>query len=290
MKRCLKCENIFAAEEWICPQCGHTPAVEEGFVCFAPALGQSSGEYDPKHFRLLVRLEEKSFWFQARNQLIALALKRFFPGAKDILEVGVGTGFVLRSIREALPHARLCGSDIHLEGLRFAAARLGKGAELIQMDAKHIPFRDHFDVACAFDVIEHIREDEAVLDQMRLSLRRRGGIILTVPQHMFLWGPADEAAFHQRRYGRNELVQKVQAAGFDVLLKTSFISLLLPALYLSRIRSRRSGEYHLEDELSIHPLLNMLLQSVSAAEIRLIRAGARMPVGGSQLLVAARRS
>jgi len=252
-------------------------------------LEQNNREYDPKHFPLLAKLEDGSFWFHTRNQLIGWALTRFFPAAEEILEVGVGTGFVLRALHDILPHARLCGSDIHTEGLRFAAARLGPEVELLQLDAKAIPFRDHFDVACAFDVLEHIREDESVLEQMRLCLRKNGGIVLTVPQHMFLWGPADEAAFHQRRYYANELAAKVRAAGFEVLFKTSFVSFLLPALYLSRLRSRRSRMYDLEDELRIQPTLNALFRSVSAVETRLIRAGVRMPAGGSQLLVAVRR-
>jgi SAM-dependent methyltransferase len=289
MKSCLACNRTFTAEGWTCPQCGYAPSSRKGFLCFAPELEESNSEYDPKHFSLLAKFEDGSFWFQTRNELIGWAMTRFFSTAQDILEVGVGTGFVLRSLHKILPRARLCGSDIHTEGLRFTAARLGGQADLMQLDAKAMPFRDHFDVACAFDVLEHIREDEVVLDQMRLCLHKEGGIMLTVPQHMFLWGPADEAAFHQRRYRINELAEKVKAAGFEVLFKTSFVSFLLPAMYLSRLRSRQSGQYDLEDELRIQPTLNRLFRSISALETGLIRAGIRMPVGGSQLLVAVRR-
>lgn len=290
MKRCIACDNTFNAETWTCPECGATPHSQEGFLCFAPEIASNSTEYDPKHFQLLSRLEDNSFWFQTRNQLIGWALKQFFPGAANILEVGAGTGFVLRSIHEVFPNADLCGSDAHVEGLRFAAKRLEHRVNLMQMDARRIPFRDHFDVACAFDVLEHIREDKLVLNEIRLCLRQNGGAVITVPQHMFLWGPADEAALHQRRYERFELVEKLQAVGFEVLFKTSFVSLLLPALYVSRWRSRWVGKYRLEDELSVHPVLDALFHGVSRAEVKLIRAGLKMPVGGSQLLVAARRT
>jgi SAM-dependent methyltransferase len=216
-------------------------------------------------------------------------MSRFFPNAGQVMEIGVGTGFVLRAIREAFPRAKLHGSDIHIAGLQFASARLGDTIDLMQMDARRIPFRDHFDVVCAFDVLEHLREDEAVLDEIRLSLRSQGGIVLTVPQHMFLWGPADEAAFHERRYKAGELARKVRTAGFDVVFKTSFVSILLPLLYLSRLRSRLSGKYDLARELTIPPVLNALLSGISRIEAGLIRAGIPMPAGGSQLLVAVRR-
>ena len=39
-------------------------------------------------------------------------------------------------------------------------------AEFMQMDAREIPFVDEFDAIGAFDVLEHIDEDETVLEQM----------------------------------------------------------------------------------------------------------------------------
>jgi SAM-dependent methyltransferase len=255
---------------------------------FSPEMDGASQDYDFKHFQLLVSLEDRSFWFQARNGLITWALTRFFPKAARVMEVGVGTGFVMRALSGAVNGAAFWGSDIHIEGLRFAASRVGDKVDLIQMDARRIPFRDHFDVICAFDVLEHISEDEAVLRELRLALRQRGGLILSVPQHMFLWGPADENAFHQRRYGASELSRKVRDAGFDVIFKTSFVSLLLPALYLARIRSRKLGRHDLSKELVPHPALNWLMGRLLELEAAFIRAGFRMPFGGSQLLVAVR--
>jgi len=57
------------------------------------------------------------------------------------------------------------------------------------MDARRIPFREHFDVVCAFDVLEHIRDDEAVLDEIRLSLRPDAGVVLTFHSTCFCGAP-----------------------------------------------------------------------------------------------------
>ena len=51
-----------------------------------------------------------------------------------------------------------------------------------------------------------------------------GGIILTVPQHRWLWSGTDEVAHHMRRYETSELRRKVEAAGFSQVYSTSFLT------------------------------------------------------------------
>jgi SAM-dependent methyltransferase len=102
---------------------------------------------------------EKNFWFRARNRLIQWALRRYFPEARNFLDVGCGTGFVLSGVAAALPWINLFGREICSAGLEHAARRIAR-FELFQMDARAIPFRDKFDVIGAFDVLEHIHEDK----------------------------------------------------------------------------------------------------------------------------------
>jgi ubiquinone/menaquinone biosynthesis C-methylase UbiE len=286
MRRCLRCDHTTTEDNWPCPVCGFTPSCLGGFQCFSPELAHDNANFAPIHFQLLMTLEDRSFWFEGRNNVILWSLSRFFSGARNLMEIGVGTGFVMRALRQAMPEASLCGTDIYVEGLRFAAGRLGSSVDLFQMDATQIPFRDEFDVVCMFDVLEHIQDDEAVLRELSLAVKPGGGIIITVPQHMFLWGLFDESIRHKRRYGVHELERKARAAGFDVVFRTSFISLLLPFLYASRIRSRWKGKHSIVDEQEIHPALNWIFRKLLSAELALIRSGFRFPAGGSQLLVA----
>jgi ubiquinone/menaquinone biosynthesis C-methylase UbiE len=288
MRFCLSCETTFTAGDWTCPVCGSTPERIDGLPCFAPGLAHDNSDYDRTHYRMLVEVEDESFWFRARNRLILWTLARYFPHAERLIEIGVGTGFVMRAMRKALPKVSMTGCDIHVEGLGFAAGRVGSSVELMQLDARRLPFRSEFDVVCMFDTLEHIAEDEEVLAQVYRALRPGGGIVLTVPQHQSLWGPADEVAFHQRRYGTGELRKKAEAAGFRTVLQTSFVSLLFPALWVARMRSRRTGVYAAENEHRLHPALNWALAGVMSIEFAAISAGLRLPFGGSQLLAAVR--
>ena len=177
---------------------------------------------------------------------------------------------------------RVAGSELHAEGLPFAARR-APGAELMQMDARRIPFCAEFDVVGAFDVLEHIEEDEQVLRGIFDACRPGGGVLLTVPQHAWLWSRRDEIARHRRRYSRRELLAKLASAGFRRPWATSFVSLLLPLMALSRRRKDVSSA-----ELEVGDAANRVLLAVMALERGLIRAGLRLPAGGS-LLVAAHK-
>lgn len=286
MKRCLRCSARFGGAAWSCPACGWAPEALGGMPAFAPELSRDG--YEAAFFAPLAEAEPGHFWFEARNRLIVWALRRHFPRAGRFLEVGCGTGFVLAGVRAAFPAWELAGSDLFPEGLEFARQRV-PGAALFQMDARRIPFDAEFDVAGAFDVLEHVEEDEAVLAEMRRAVRPGGGILVTVPQHPRLWGPMDDLARHRRRYTRAELTGKVERAGLRVERVTSFVSLLLPVMAASRLlRPRRRVEADPMAELHVAPALNRALTRVLDAERALVERGVSFPAGGS-LLLAARR-
>ena len=285
MKRCLSCGTTFL-EEWSCPKCSFAPVSLDGFLSFAPQLVHSDEFHNPIEFAALAKVEAGNFWFRARNRLIVWAIRRYFDRSRKILEIGCGTGYVLSGLHEAFPDLMLSGSEVSSEGLGFAAQRV-PNASLFQMDARHIPFRDEFDVVGAFDVLEHIQEDDQVLGEMRDAIRPGGGIVVTVPQHPFLWSAVDEVAGHVRRYRTRDLVGKISRAGLQVVRATSFVSLLLPLMMLSRLRGRKApGDLVAHGELSLGPVANSVLEKALDAERALIRLGISLPAGGSLLIVA----
>jgi len=289
LRLCLRCHATFDGSDWRCPQCGVEPARIAGFPAFAPELARGAAGYDPAHFSELARLEADNFWFRARNRLIVWALGHYFPGARAMLEVGCGTGFVLAGIAKTLPQLRLTGSEAAAEVLAFAAGRV-PGATLIQMDARRIPFREEFDVVGAFDVLEHIEDDRAVLAELAATLVPGGGLLVTVPHHPALWSEYDVRAGHVRRYRASELRTRAAEAGFEIARMTAFVTLLLPLMFLSRFAKRApKANYDPAAELRLAPWLNRTLEAVLDVERALIRAGTSLPAGGSLLLVGRKR-
>lgn len=291
MKICYACGSSRCDEAWCCAACGSQPPIIEGFRAFAPRLASDNPGFRPEYFEDLARLEADNFWFRARNDLIVSAMQQYFPDTRSFLEIGCGTGFVLSGIRVADPRIELYGSELFTTGLGFAAKRV-PSARLWQMDARHIPFRDEFDVIGAFDVLEHIDEDEAALAEVGRALRPGGGFLALVPQHPSLWSLQDEHAGHVRRYTASELRRKVEAAGFEVIRMTSFVSLLLPMMVGARLRTRgRKTDVGFDaiDELRQPRAVNATLGAVMTLERALIRHGVSFPAGGSLLVVARKR-
>jgi SAM-dependent methyltransferase len=255
---------------------------------FAPRLAEGDGSDAEYTWDALAAAEERHFWFRSRLRVIVWGLRRFFPAARRFLDIGCGTGLALQAVERGFPGVATAGSDARLEGLAYAARRL-RATEFLQMDARRIPFRDEFDVIGAFDVLEHIDEDEEVLAEMFRATRPGGGILLTVPQHRFLWSVVDDYSRHRRRYARRDLVAKVRRAGFRLLHATSFTALLLPLLAAARLgRRQRLSDFDPRAELKVGALANAGLDGILRVEGLVIRAGLSLPAGGSLFLAAGR--
>jgi len=266
----------------------------DGIRCYAPEFAKSNKDYPSGHFKKLFALESNHFWFRSRNRIISKLVKKYLGNKTKFLEIGCGTAFVLNGIAKKLPQLELSGAEIHLDGLKQARERL-PNADFIQLDARNLPFKNSFDAIGAFDVIEHITEDEDVLKSVHTALTKNGHLFLTVPQHKWLWSTTDEAAFHKRRYTRKELTDKVTQAGFTVLFVTSFVSTLLPLMLASRLRKQKKTHSQIEgmeysyDELKLPYWLNFILEQFMRIDELLINLKISLPFGGSLALVAKKR-
>ena len=241
--------------------------------------------YNPDGFRHAAPMAGSHFWFRGRNRLICWALARYFPRMKSFCEVGCGGGIVLRAIEREFSDVDVIGIDFLEEGLKEARLHV-KRAKLRLGNILDLPFAGELDAIGAFDVLEHIPDHAAACANLYRALKSGGGLVITVPQHPFLWSFTDEAGFHKRRYERSELAHIVETAGFRILRLTSFVSLLLPVLWLSRLRVS-STEAALT-ELRVGRLSNAVCGAAMTLERWLIRSGVSLPMGGSLLLIAVR--
>jgi SAM-dependent methyltransferase len=239
----------------------------------------------PRHFYSnLYHLEKIHWWFTSRLKLILWCLNKKVHSFSSFLDIGCGTGFVLQGISSRFPSAKLFGTEYYIEGLSFARKNITT-AEFSQLDAKKMTDRSIYDVISAFDVLEHIDEDQKVINNLAEALRPNGSLIVTVPQHKWMWSVTDEYACHQRRYSRMEILDKIKESGLCVTYCSSFVFLLFPLMILQRYINSHSN-YDPLREFTISKPINTALRYVMVVEFFLMRLGLRFPIGGSLLIVA----
>jgi SAM-dependent methyltransferase len=233
--------------------------------------------FSAARLRVIADAGERHFWHGPRRDLILHLLGE--SGAKDagaLLDVGCGTGSLVRALltlgydaRGVDPFAR----DIGLPEPSFIAGTL-----------EHLPWEDAtFATLCAFDVLEHVDEDAALREMMRV-LRPGGLMLVSVPAYRALWGPRDDAAGHLRRYSRRSLRAALTRRGLAVQRLFGFQLALLPAMLVSRWTARWRGREEVrEDNPGV--VVNSLLRFINAAEVRVGRV-LRPPTGSSLFAVA----
>ena len=288
---CVKCSAKIYNKTWKCNSCGWTPEFQNGFPMLAPALAAGIANFPADSHDLLAKIEADSFWFVSRNKLISYLLDRFFPNAGRMLEIGCGTGFVLSGLAQHRPEMSFFGAEAYPSGLKHAQKRVPK-AEYAQMDACQIPFSEEFDVVGAFDVLEHIQDDKKAFQEINKALMSEGGIIITVPRYHWLWTKTDEKSGHKRRYTKAEMRKKIEAAGFHILMMTSFISLLLPFMLAYRwinILSNKKFDGKTKAILRLPGIVNSIFINICTQERRFIKLGVPLPFGGSLVCVAKKR-
>ncbi len=92
---------------------------------------------------------------------------------------------------------------------RAASATLGSIAALPYAAAK-------FDLVCAIDIVEHVRDDDGALSELARVCARGGALVVAVPLHPARWTAFDDFVGHHRRYQPQHLLEKLRVHGFTV--------------------------------------------------------------------------
>jgi SAM-dependent methyltransferase len=254
--------------------------------------------YDPAFFTQLFAIEDRHFWFRTRNHVIGTLvdqLTRPLPTGYRVLEVGCGTGNVLRMLEQRCRRGTVVGMDLFAEGLHYARRRTACG--LVQGDVRTPPFGPVFNLIGLFDVLEHLPDDRQILADLHRMLVPGGHLLVTVPAHRALWSYFDEAAHHCRRYAAPDLRRKLTAAGYRVDYLTQYMAVLFPLVWAGRRLAALTGggaarrapgeaERLTRQELRITPGINEILIALLAPEAALITRRRTLPLGTSLLAVA----
>lgn len=204
-----------------------------------------------------------------------------------ILDCGCGTGHNLQLLRQ---YGRAVGIDITWSGLAYARERGER--QVARASAARLPFASaQFDLVTSFDVLYALDDDteKAALDEMFRVLRPGGHLIVNVAALKALVGNHSILDREVRRYDRQDLLERLDRAGFDVTRMTYTNFTTLPIVAGVRLAQRFIGLKESDREIAVPPApVNTLLAGALALEAAALRV-VNMPLGSSLLALARKR-
>lgn len=168
---------------------------------------------EPRTFRTIRRrgrLKRYNRWIWERMQP--------FVGQR-VLEVGAGSGTMTRFLYGRELIVATDKETPYLDRLRNAFRRRpGIIVERLDLDSDETLdlSRYSLDTVTLINVLEHTNDDQAALRRVNQMLVPGGRVIVFVPAGKELYGSLDRGIGHQRRYERDELIEKLKAAGFEL--------------------------------------------------------------------------
>jgi 2-polyprenyl-3-methyl-5-hydroxy-6-metoxy-1,4-benzoquinol methylase len=161
-----------------------------------------------------------------------------------VLEIGAGIGNLSHCL--APRREMYLASDIDDEHLARLRTRLAHrpnfravGCDLSRR-ADFDALAGTLDTVVCLNVLEHVEDDAAGLENIHRALAPGGRAIVLVPEGMSVYGELDRVLGHFRRYAKEELKGKMETAGFEVERVIEFNRVTRPGWWWNgRVLKRR---------------------------------------------------
>lgn len=216
-------------------------------------------------------VDGQHFWFRGKNLLIEFLLSKAYQGTNaKILNVGVGTGDDLASIKK---FGQICVLDVDQQALDMIPQELVIEKKLADVCA--IPYPDNsFDLVVAFDVMEHVQDDQAMANEIERVLKPGGHFVFTVPAFNFLYSGHDQALHHFRRYNQ-KMIKPVMKNFTKITMGYWFYFLFLPAAAMRLLNKKSTAS----SMFRIPTWMNAFFYEILRCENWLMDRGLTFPFG-----------
>lgn len=258
-------------------------------------------------YKQFYQAERSHWWFIIRNKIllncVEQTLKEFKIENAKILNVGAATGGTSQMLEKfgevtSIEYDKGC-VDFLRESLKLNA---------IQGSITALPFEaETFDLVCAFDVIEHVDEDDRAAKELMRVCKKNGVIVLSVPAYQFLWSRHDEVNHHKRRYTKSNFEKlflkekldskqseekKSNPVKLEKLYSSYFNSFLFPLILIFRwlgnikelIKPSKPDNETLDLTVFNRGVSDGVFKKIFACEIPFLQKKLRFPFGVSILL------
>ena len=250
---------------------------------------ESSISYPEEGNENCLQIEQDSFWFNHRNNIIANSVQKHSPN-EIFFDIGGGNGFVAKRLQDdgiktiLVEPGEMGAISAYKRGIKNVLCSTLEDAEF-----EH----NSIDSVGLFDVVEHIEDDYSFLNNINKYMKDDSYIYITVPAFNVLWSNEDNDAGHFKRYSTTELNELLKKCGFSIIQSTYIFSILPLPVFLFRSLPSKLGLNKKSNELQKHQnehkqkkgILNNIMQKIWKWELSRVNRNKNIPVGGSCFVV-----
>jgi hypothetical protein len=208
----------------------------------------------------LDRVNPESHWYY-QSKLVAIhrLIQKSRLTPNSLVDVGAGSGFFGKSIQRNLGTPELCCVDTNYEtewtepGIQFKKSNSGISGDMYLF----------------IDVLEHVKDDFALVDGYLKNAQPGSFFIVTVPAFMSLWSGHDEYLEHFKRYRVSELQRLVEELGANSIRRGYLFSSIFPLAWV--IRKLLPGKSRDSSMKEIPRPINAVLRFVVSTEHKLLQ-------------------
>lgn len=214
------------------------------------------------------------FWFRARRKFLRSLMNKHLKNRDNkILVIGAGAGDDLHAFEE---FGDMTVTDVNPEVIEYLQSMGLKNSR--RADARKLSFEDEsFDCIFAFDVIEHIDDDQAAVSEIFRVLKKNGKAFFTVPAYQWLFSGHDVALEHHRRYSGKSFKKLLKNQKFEILDFGFWNVLLFPLALVKRLLSSKKKAQI--DQTKVNSTLDKILFIVIELERSFYKKKIRFPFG-----------
>lgn len=225
---------------------------------------------------LLLHSIEDSWWYRGREAVVRSAFVRSAGKAilREALDFGAGYGGMSKSLKTFCSQMYAFEPD---DGARKVAST--RGYTRVFSSAEEALAR-HYSLIGLFDVVEHMQDDRAGIENIKRALLPGGYVVITAPAFQCLWSGHDINHHHFRRYTKATMRKLLEEKGFEVTYMSYWNTFLFVPAALMRLVGR-SGE----SALALPTFLNALFFTMVRIEAFLLRF-VPLPFGTSIVAIA----
>jgi len=191
---------------------------------------------DKEYYKEYYRSEREHWFFRGRADILMTHVKDLvstIPASGEglkILNIGVATGRTSELLNE---FGTVKSVEFDDDCFAFTKENV-PNIDLEQGSILDLQYEDNsYDLVCAFDVVEHVEDDQLAVIEMKRVCKEGGAVMLSVPAFMSLWSHHDVVNHHFRRYKVSE-IKKLFKDDSAIIYASYFNFWLFPMAYIFR--------------------------------------------------------